>query len=87
MKWYNANKGFGFIAPDRGGKDIFVHASVLERSGIMGLAEAQRVAVDVADGQKGPEAVGLRGGLSRNRLGGPQSAGRRSTGCGRYAPS
>ena len=52
MKWYNANKGFGFIAPDRGGKDIFVHASVLERSGIMGLAEAQRVAGDVADGQK-----------------------------------
>jgi cold shock protein len=60
VKWYNANKGFGFIAPDRGGKDIFVHASVLERSGIMSLAEAQRVAVDVADGQKGPEAVGLR---------------------------
>ena len=60
VKWYNANKGFGFIAPDRGGKDIFVHASVLERSGIMGLVEAQRVAVDVADGQKGPEAVGLR---------------------------
>src|SRR6201998_4811311 len=52
VKWYNANKGFGFIAPDRGGKDIFVHASVLERSGIMGLAEAQRVAGDVADGQK-----------------------------------
>jgi cold shock protein len=60
VKWYNANKGFGFIAPDRGGKDIFVHASVLERSGIMGLAEGQRVAVDVADDQKGPEAVGLR---------------------------
>ena len=60
VKWYNANKGFGFIAPDRGGKDIFVHASVLERSGIMGLAEAQRVAVDVADGQKGPEAASLR---------------------------
>jgi len=36
VKWYNANKGFGFIPPYRGGKDIFVHASVLERSGIMG---------------------------------------------------
>jgi CspA family cold shock protein len=60
VKWYNAMKGFGFIASDRGGKDIFVHATALERSGIMGLAEAQRVAVDVADGQKGPEAVGLR---------------------------
>jgi len=60
VKWYNATKGFGFIATDRGGKDIFVHASALERAGIMGLAEGQRVAVDVADGQKGPEAVTLR---------------------------
>ena len=60
VKWYNATKGFGFIVPDQGGKDIFVHASALDRSGIMGLAEGQRVAVDVADGQKGPEAVSLR---------------------------
>ena len=60
VKWYNTNKGFGFIAPDQGGKDIFVHASTLERAGIMGLAEGQRVAIDVAQGQKGPEAVGLR---------------------------
>jgi CspA family cold shock protein len=60
VKWYNSNKGFGFIAPDQGGKDIFVHASALERAGIMGLADGQRVAVDVAQGHKGPEAVGLR---------------------------
>jgi len=60
VKWYNANKGFGFIASDRGGKDIFVHASALERAGVTGLAEGQRVSVDVADGQKGPEAVSLR---------------------------
>ena len=60
VKWYNANKGFGFIAPDQGGRDIFVHASALERAGIMGLAEGQRVAIDVTQGQKGPEAVGLR---------------------------
>jgi CspA family cold shock protein len=60
VKWYNADKGFGFIAPDRGGKDIFVHASALERSGILSLAEAQRVAIDVANGQKGPEAVRVR---------------------------
>jgi cold shock protein len=60
VKWYNAMKGFGFIASDRGGKDIFVHASALERAGITGLAEGQRVAVDVIDGRKGPEAAGLR---------------------------
>jgi CspA family cold shock protein len=60
VKWYNAIKGFGFIAADLGGKDIFVHATALERSGVMGLTENQRVAVDVAEGQKGPEAVGLR---------------------------
>ena len=60
VKWYNFDKGFGFIGPDQGGKDIFVHASALERSGIMGLAEGQRVAIDVADGQKGPEAVRVR---------------------------
>ena len=60
VKWYNATKGFGFIASDRGGKDIFVHASALERAGITGLTEGQRVAVDVIDGRKGPEATGLR---------------------------
>ena len=52
VKWYNAMKGFGFIASDRGGKDIFVHASALERAGITGLTEGQRVAVDVIDGKK-----------------------------------
>ena len=60
VKWYNGMKGFGFIASDRGGKDIFVHASALERAGITGLTEGQRVAVDVIDGRKGPEAAGLR---------------------------
>jgi cold shock protein len=60
VKWYNAMKGFGFIASDRGGKDIFVHASALERAGITGLTEGQRVSVDVIDGRKGPEAAGLR---------------------------
>jgi CspA family cold shock protein len=60
VKWYNATKGFGFVAPDRGGKDIFTHATALQRAGIVGLAQGQRVAVDVTDGQKGPEAVSVR---------------------------
>ena len=60
VKWFNNAKGFGFIVSDQGGRDIFVHASALERSGIMGLAEGQRVSVDVAEGQKGPEAINLR---------------------------
>jgi CspA family cold shock protein len=60
VKWYNADKGFGFIVRDSGGKDIFVHATALERSQIMGLAEGQRVAVDIVEGRKGPEAAGLR---------------------------
>ena len=60
VKWYNAMKGFGFIASDRGGKDIFVHASALDRAGIADLTEGQRVAVDVVDGRKGLEAASLR---------------------------
>ena len=60
VKWYNAMKGFGFIASDRGGKDIFVHATALDRAGITGLTEGQRVAVDVIEGRKGPEVAGLR---------------------------
>jgi CspA family cold shock protein len=57
---YNLTKGFGFIVPHRGGKDIFVHASALGRAGIMGLGEGQRGSLDVADGRKGLEALGLR---------------------------
>jgi CspA family cold shock protein len=60
VKWFNDLKGFGFIGPDQGGKDIFVHASALKRSGITGLAEGQRVTVDVTEGQRGPEAVSLQ---------------------------
>jgi CspA family cold shock protein len=60
VKWYNATKGFGFVAPDRGGRDVFVHVTALQRSGILGLPGGQRVAVDVADGERGPEAMSLR---------------------------
>jgi CspA family cold shock protein len=60
VKFYAAEKGFGFIVRDRGGKDIFVHASALNRAGIGELVEDQRVAVDMVEGGKGPEAVSIR---------------------------
>jgi CspA family cold shock protein len=60
VKWFNAQKGFGFIVREGGGKDAFVHASVLERSGIATLSEGQRVLIDIAEGRKGPEAVRVR---------------------------
>ncbi len=59
VKWYNATKGFGFITPQSGGKDIFVHASALERSGIASLAEGQTARVQVIQGMKGPEAAAI----------------------------
>ncbi|MDQ2802006.1 MAG: cold-shock protein [Pseudomonadota bacterium] len=59
VKWFNATKGFGFITPDGGGKDVFVHVSALARSGIQELREGQAVRVQVVQGKKGPEAGGV----------------------------
>ena len=53
-------KGFGFIVRDSGGRDVFVHASALQRAGITGLDEGQRVFVGVAKGRKGPEAASIQ---------------------------
>jgi len=60
VKWFNPDRGYGFIAPNGGGKDVFVHVSALERSGIEGLSEGQTVVVDVVEGRKGPEAARVR---------------------------
>jgi CspA family cold shock protein len=57
VKWFNQAKGFGFITPENGGKDVFVHVSVLARSGLAELSEGQVVRVRVAQGAKGPEAA------------------------------
>ncbi len=59
VKWFNPAKGFGFVQPDSGGKDIFLHISVVERAGVNSLMEGQRVRVSTSQGQKGPQAESL----------------------------
>lgn len=59
VKWFDAGKGYGFITPDTGGRDIFVHVRAVERSGLSTLNEKQRVHVTVRQGEKGPEAVSV----------------------------
>ena len=56
VKWFNAEKGFGFITPDEGGKDVFVHHSAITSSGYRSLDENQRVSFEVTQGTKGPQA-------------------------------
>lgn len=60
VKFFNASKGFGFIAPEGGGKDVFVHVSAVEQSGMRGLNEGQRVSFDIQPDPKGSKAVNLK---------------------------
>ena len=57
VNWFNKTKGFGFIAPDEGGKDVFVHISALERSGIDNLADDQKVSFEMSSGRDGRESA------------------------------
>ncbi len=57
VKWFNATKGFGFIAPETGGKDVFVHISAVERAGLTGLADDQKVTYDIESGRDGRESA------------------------------
>jgi len=60
VKWFNAEKGFGFITPDGGGADVFAHFSAIESSGYRSLEENQRVEFEVTQGAKGPQAANIR---------------------------
>jgi cold shock protein len=60
VKFFNVNKGFGFIAPEDGGKDVFVHASAVEMAGMRVLAEGQRVSFEIEADAKGSKAVNLQ---------------------------
>jgi cold shock protein len=60
VKWFNADKGFGFIQPDEGGEDLFVHFSAIQMDGYKALDEGQKVAFEVTQGQKGPQASDVR---------------------------
>lgn len=60
VKWFNADKGFGFITPDDGGKDLFVHHSEIQASGYKSLDDGQKVEFEVGQGQKGPCATNVK---------------------------
>jgi len=61
VKWFNESKGFGFISPSDGGKDVFVHFSAIQGDGFKTLSEGQSVNFDVEDGPKGPQATNVKG--------------------------
>ena len=61
VKWFNESKGFGFITPSDGGKDVFVHFSAIQADGFKVLAEGQSVTFDLENGPKGPQASNVTG--------------------------
>ena len=60
VKFFNTSKGFGFISPEGGGKDVFVHVTAVQAAGLRGLNEGQRVSFDIEADKRGPKAVNLK---------------------------
>ena len=60
VKWFNADKGYGFITPDDGGADVFAHFSAIQTNGYRSLDENQKVEFDITQGQKGPQAENIQ---------------------------
>jgi len=60
VKWFNPTKGYGFITPDAGGNDVFVHISAVEQSGLQGLAEGQKVEYEISESRGKPAASNLK---------------------------
>ncbi len=58
VKWFNTTKGYGFIEPEAGGKDVFVHISAVERAGLTGLADNQKIEYEMIDGRDGRQSAG-----------------------------
>jgi cold shock protein len=55
VKWYNTTKGFGFVMPELGGEEVFLHRTILERAGLTELAEGTRVRIQIVEGKRGPQ--------------------------------